>query len=191
MASALHGWRDSRAQSASSMLSCAFWHQQAARATMLCAWRLPKRPRSVKRGGCVSSTTNLASQDAWAALSGQRWQGSVGSGGGLLLHGCVRPRCAVLHGCSAASFCHSQPLLIESCAKLKGEYDKMLYGGVLDQLTSTLPAQFTHYSPPIVFNNMHTVRLLFEEGQCLRTDESSCLPSTHQYAAVRAPSRAH
>jgi hypothetical protein len=78
----------------------------------------------------------------------------------------------------------SQANLARSCSKLQEEFDVLLYGGMLEWLSTTTRSEFLKFSPAVVFEKAATSELFFSTKNCLRADPSSCFPPGHEYYEV-------
>uniref|UniRef100_A0A383VIJ6 Uncharacterized protein n=1 Tax=Tetradesmus obliquus TaxID=3088 RepID=A0A383VIJ6_TETOB len=74
--------------------------------------------------------------------------------------------------------------LARSCSKLHEEYEVMLYGGMLEWLSTSTRSEFLKFSPPVVFEKVATSHLFFGTRDCLRDDPSSCFPPGHEFYEV-------
>lgn len=77
-----------------------------------------------------------------------------------------------------------QSNLARSCSKLHEEYEVMLYGGMLEWLSTSTRSEFLKFSPPVVFEKVATSHLFFGTRDCLRDDPSSCFPPGHEFYEV-------
>jgi hypothetical protein len=78
-----------------------------------------------------------------------------------------------------------QANLNRSCGKLQEEYDVLLYGGMLEWLSTTTRSEFLKFSPPDVFEKKENGVLFFSTKDCLRADKSTCFLEGHEYYKVR------
>ena len=84
-----------------------------------------------------------------------------------------------------------QSNLARSCSKLQEEYDVLLYGGLLEWLSTSTRSEFLKFSPPVVFEKVATSHLFFGTRDCLRADPSSCFPPGHEFYEVRCHKCTH
>jgi hypothetical protein len=60
----------------------------------------------------------------------------------------------------------------------------LLYGGMLEWLSTRTRSEFLRFSPTVVFEKVTTADLFFGTKECLRADASSCFPPGHEYYEV-------
>jgi hypothetical protein len=60
----------------------------------------------------------------------------------------------------------------------------LLYGGMLEWLSTSTRSEFRKYSPAVVFEKATTSELFFGTRDCLRADPSTCFPPDHEYYEV-------